>query len=71
MTKPSFAGVNILELKSFPETTKLAKSLPDAAKVSCKALPQYKLPAWCIEWAKRITRRNLGRRGRAPSNSSG
>ena len=50
--KPSAAGILILELKSFPETTKLAKALPDAAKVTCKSLPAYKLPAWCVEWAK-------------------
>src|SRR5262245_7991152 len=43
VAKPSSAGVLILELKTFPETTKLAKSLPDSAKVSCKSLPEYKL----------------------------
>jgi len=50
--KPNAAGVLVLELKTFPETTKLAKALPDAAKVSCKSLPAYKLPAWCVEWAR-------------------
>ena len=52
VAKPSPAGVLILDAKSFPETTKLAKALPDAAKVACKAPPPYKLPAWCVEWAK-------------------
>ncbi|MCE9561209.1 MAG: DNA polymerase III subunit delta [Planctomycetes bacterium] len=55
-TKPSSVGVLILDVKSFPETTKLAKALPDAGKISCKSPPPYKLPAWCVEWAK--TRHN-------------
>ncbi|WP_439621646.1 DNA polymerase III subunit delta [Gemmata sp.] len=52
VTKPSTIGVLVLEAKAFPETTKLAKALPDAAKVACKVPPPYKLPAWCVEWAK-------------------
>jgi DNA polymerase-3 subunit delta len=49
---PSSAGVLVLEVKSFPETTRLAKALPDAAKIACKAPYESKLPAWCIGWAK-------------------
>jgi DNA polymerase-3 subunit delta len=52
VAKPSSIGVLVLDVKAFPETTKLAKALPDAAKVVCKAPPPYKLPAWCVEWAK-------------------
>ncbi len=52
VAKPSTVGVLILEAKTFPETTKLAKALPDGAKIACKAPPPYKLPAWCVEWAK-------------------
>ena len=47
---PSKAGVLVLDVKSFPETTKLAKALPDAAKVTCKAPPAYRLPDWCGDW---------------------
>jgi DNA polymerase-3 subunit delta len=53
--KPSPVGVLILDVKTFPETTKLAKALPDAAKIVCKAPPAYKidaLVAWCVGWAK-------------------
>jgi DNA polymerase-3 subunit delta len=50
--RPSAAGILVLDVKAFPETTKLAKALPDAAKVMCKAPPAYRLPAWCSEWAK-------------------
>ena len=47
--KPSAAGILILELKSFPETTKLAKALPDAAKETGKSLRADKLSTWCVE----------------------
>jgi DNA polymerase III subunit delta len=50
--RPSSVGVLVLDVKTFPETTKLAKALPDAAKIACKAPPLYKLPAWCVDWAK-------------------
>lgn len=49
---PSKVGVLILDLKSFPETTRLAKALPDAAKLSCKAPPPATLSGWCVKWAK-------------------
>ncbi|MFO0936970.1 MAG: DNA polymerase III subunit delta [Gemmataceae bacterium] len=51
--KPSSIGVLVLDVKSFPETTKLAKLIPEAAKISCKAPPEYKLPEWCMAWAKK------------------
>jgi DNA polymerase-3 subunit delta len=50
--KPSKIGVLVLDVKTFPETTKLAKALPDAAKIVCKAPPAYKLPEWAAGWAK-------------------
>lgn len=50
--KPSTAGVLVLDVKTFPETTKLAKALPDSAKVVCKAPYEDRLPKWCVEWAK-------------------
>jgi DNA polymerase-3 subunit delta len=49
---PSAAGVLVLDVKSFPETTKLAKALPDAAKITCKAPYANKLPGWCVDWAR-------------------
>jgi DNA polymerase-3 subunit delta len=59
LTKPSPVGVLVLEVKTFPETTKLAKALPDTAKITCKAPPQYKLASWCIDWAKARHRKKL------------
>lgn len=48
--KPSKIGVLVLDVKSFPETTKLAKALPDAAKLVCKAPPDYKATEWATNW---------------------
>jgi len=56
---PSPAGVLVLEAKAFPETTKLAKALPDAAKVVCKAPYADKLPGWCVGWAKAAHKKKL------------
>ncbi len=49
---PSKIGVLILEVKTFPETTKLAKALPDGAKIACKSPAANRLQPWCIGWAK-------------------
>jgi DNA polymerase-3 subunit delta len=50
--KPSPTNILVLDVKTFPETTKLAKALPDSAKIVCKGPPPYRLPAWCVDWAK-------------------
>jgi DNA polymerase-3 subunit delta len=50
--KPSSAGVLILEVKTWPATTKLAKLVPESATLQCKAPPAYKLDSWSVEWAK-------------------
>lgn len=54
VAKPSADGVLILDVtaKTFAPTTKLAKALPDAAKIACKAPPEAKLADWCVAWAK-------------------
>src|SRR5262249_18471282 len=50
--KPASSGVLVLDVKTFPENTKLAKALPDEAKIVCKAPAAYHLPGWCADWAK-------------------
>jgi DNA polymerase III subunit delta len=50
--KPSATGVLVLEVKTWPATTRLAKLVPDAATLVCKAPAVYKLAGWCVEWAK-------------------
>ena len=48
---PSKLGVLVLEVKAFPDTTKLAKALPDAAKLQCKTPPDYKAAEWAAGFA--------------------
>lgn len=60
VSRPSPTGVLVLDVRTFPETTKLAKALPEGAKIACKPPPAHKLPAWCVEWSvsrhgKRLT----------------
>jgi DNA polymerase-3 subunit delta len=50
--RPSPVGVLILDVRTFPESTKLAKALPEAAKIACKPPAGHRLPAWCVERAK-------------------
>jgi DNA polymerase-3 subunit delta len=60
--KPSSVGVLVLDVETFPENTKLAKALPDAAKIICKAPPAYKLhdlQPWLIGWAKSAHKKKL------------
>lgn len=59
VANPSKIGVLILEVKTFPETTKLAKALPDAAKIACKAPAAYKVVEWCRSWAESRHRKPL------------
>jgi DNA polymerase III subunit delta len=58
---PSKVGVLVLDVKTFPETTKLAKALPDAAKLACKAPFPDRLADWCVKWAKAGHGKKLGR----------
>jgi DNA polymerase-3 subunit delta len=60
--KPSSVGVLVLDVTAFPENTKLAKALPDAAKIVCKAPPAYRvhdLLPWLTGWAKSSHKKKL------------
>jgi DNA polymerase III subunit delta len=48
--EPSKTGVLVLDVQSWPATTKLAKALPEPATLVCKAPSSQKLPEWCAEW---------------------
>jgi DNA polymerase III subunit delta len=52
VAEPSEAGVLVLDVKSFPATTKLAKAVPDAANIVCKGPPEYRLPLWSVDWCQ-------------------
>lgn len=42
----------LLDVKSWPANTRLAKLVPATATIVCKAPASFKLPQWCSEWAK-------------------
>jgi DNA polymerase III subunit delta len=48
---PAPTGILVLDLKSFPATTRLAKSLPSTASIVCKALVPARAIDWCRRWA--------------------
>lgn len=49
---PSKQGVLILDVKTWPTNTKLAKALRDEGTILCKAPPAFRLVDWAIKWAK-------------------
>jgi DNA polymerase-3 subunit delta len=49
---PSALGVLVLDVKSFPSNTKLAKAVPEAAHIVCKAPAESRLPAWIANWCQ-------------------
>ncbi len=62
VAKPSSVGVLVLDVKTFPDSTRLAKLLPDSAKIACKSFPIYKLhelKPWSIDWAKTTYQKKL------------
>jgi DNA polymerase-3 subunit delta len=50
--EPSKTGVLVLDVKAWPETTRLAKVLPKAAVIDCEAPKAAKLAQWCVEWCQ-------------------
>jgi DNA polymerase-3 subunit delta len=52
VAEPSSRGTLVLEVKSWPATTKLAKLVPPDATLVCKSLSAGRLPAWCAQWAR-------------------
>jgi DNA polymerase-3 subunit delta len=50
VAEPARTGVLVLDVKSWPANTRLAKLVPPDATIVCKAPPAYKLPEWCSRW---------------------
>ncbi|HEV3237548.1 MAG TPA: DNA polymerase III subunit delta [Gemmataceae bacterium] len=48
VAKPATKGVLVLDVKTWPSNTRLAKLLDAKATIVCKALTSHQLPAWCI-----------------------
>lgn len=49
VNEPSKTGVLVLEVASFPATTRLAKMLGEGG-INCKAPTSRVLPGWCVKW---------------------
>jgi DNA polymerase-3 subunit delta len=50
LAAPAATGVLVLDVKSWPATTRLAKTVPDKATLTCKAPASQRLPEWCRQW---------------------
>jgi len=50
VAEPASTGVLVLDVKSWPATTRLAKLLGDGVTITCKAPPSAKLAPWCVQW---------------------
>jgi DNA polymerase-3 subunit delta len=48
---PAATGVLVLDVKTWPANTRLAKLLVGDATIVCKAPTAYRLSAWCTQWA--------------------
>jgi DNA polymerase-3 subunit delta len=44
-------GVLVLDVKTWPANTRLAKMVPNAATIVCKAPSSYKMASWCADWS--------------------
>src|SRR5947209_4201094 len=49
---PAKNGVLILDVKTWPSNTKLAKAVPDSATIVCKSPRPQDLPRWAVNRAK-------------------
>lgn len=50
VANPSVVGVLVLDVKTLPPTTKLAKAVPESCHIVCKAPKEYQLGKWCSDW---------------------
>jgi DNA polymerase-3 subunit delta len=48
---PAKCGVLVLDVRTWPSTTRLAKQVNDNATIVCKAPAAFKLPDWCVRYA--------------------
>jgi DNA polymerase-3 subunit delta len=55
----SSSGVLVLDVRSWPSTTRLAKLVGNMGAISCKAPSAPKLVEWCIAWASSSQQKEL------------
>jgi DNA polymerase-3 subunit delta len=51
VAKPSATGMLVLDVKTWPANTKLARLLDNAATLVCKTPAAHRLPEWCVRRA--------------------
>ena len=56
---PSSTGVLVLDVKSWPATTNLAKKIDKQSTIECKSPPPFKMADWCVGWAKTAQAKQL------------
>ena len=49
--QPAASGVLVLDVKTWPGSTRLAKLVPSTGTIVCKAPAPYKVADWCVQWA--------------------
>jgi DNA polymerase-3 subunit delta len=54
VSKPCPTGTLILEVRTWPSNTRLAKALGADATLVCKALTTQQLPGWCVRRFKQV-----------------
>jgi DNA polymerase-3 subunit delta len=52
-------GVLVLDVNTWAANTRLAKMMPDASILTCKAPTTQNLPAWCSDWCTRQHNKQL------------
>ena len=52
LAAPASTGVLVLDVKSWPANTRLAKLIDGNGTLVCKAPPAARLPEWCARWCE-------------------
>jgi DNA polymerase-3 subunit delta len=53
------ANVLVLDVKSWPSTTRLSKMVGPTATIDCKAPQPWRMPQWCVAWAASAQKKKL------------
>ena len=56
---PAASGILLLDVKSWPATTRLSKLIDSRATIVCKALSGQKLADWCRQWSSAQHKKQL------------
>jgi DNA polymerase-3 subunit delta len=58
--EPAATGVLVLDVKTWPATTKLAKLIPENCTIVCKTPTAQTLLSWCVAWCEAQYGKQLG-----------